>query len=240
MTKNTVVTKTWTAADVTSATIGSAGGVWELFEDAFSGFGNVTFVRDTTNSVLYIYLGENENKKMFITVGVNTPGYGVLIQYHLMDKESNNDEICAYSNSFSNTIFQLLFLKTVYGVAWGFDQGATSVTYPCSKLMNVFTVINTPCMILNADYSVSSAPEYIISPLHLSIEKLTYNTAFLSTSIGGQKLIITNAYSTEVDLKLRHLFKVLASYTSENAAKGSIEAGGKRLFWLGRYALEYV
>ena len=37
-----------------------------------------------------------------------------------------------------------------------------------------------------------------------------------------------------------HHQDVMLKGNCENAAKGSIEAGGKRLFWLGRYALEYV
>lgn len=47
-----------------------------------------------------------------------------------------------------------------------------------------------------------------------------------------------NAYSCAENLKLRHLFRVLGK-PNGSYPLGSVEVGTKKLFWFGRYALEY-
>ena len=89
-----------------------------------------------------------------------------------------------------------------------------------------------------ANPSINSSTHYILSPLHDSIEVMKDSTAYLSNELGGLKFAVANAYSCAENLKLRHLFRVLGR-PNGSYPLGSVEVGTKKMFWFGRYALEY-
>lgn len=224
---NQINSKVWTTADITSETISE---VWNFWEEAFTDFEGVSFYRDVENSVMYIYL--DEDKHIYITVSVGSSGSGILIKYYL-----NNDE-CAYtiSKSSTNNNFGCAYIRTIYGIAWTV-KGNTNISY--DDFNCIYTLKSTPTLIVGvATQSNSSSTHYILSPLHDSIETMNETNAYLSTSLGGQKFSVANAYSCVENLKLRHLFRVLGK-PNGSYPLGSVEVGTKKLFWFGRYALEY-
>lgn len=77
-----------------------------------------------------------------------------------------------------------------------------------------------------------------ISPLHESVEPISENYGYLSTSLDNKKFWVTNAACFDETLNLRHLFRVIGC-PSSGYLKGAIEVDTKKLFWFGRYALEY-
>ena len=60
----------------------------------------------------------------------------------------------------------------------------------------------------------------------------------LANSFGGQKFVVTNAYSCSENIDCQHLFRVLCIPTA-GYSKGRIKVCDKYLYWSGRYALEY-
>ena len=217
---NQINSKVWTTADITSETISE---VWNFWEEAFTDFEGVSFYRDTENSVMYIYL--DEDKKIYITVSVGSSGSGILIKYFL------NDEECTYTTTTTtgtNYKFGCAYIRTIYGIAWCVKSGT-----------GVYTLKSTPTLIVGiASQNTSSSTHYILSPLHDSIETMKDFYAYLSNELGDLKFAVANAYSCAENLKLRHLFRVLGK-PNGSYPLGSVEVGTKKLFWFGRYALEY-
>lgn len=226
---NQINSKVWTTADITSETISE---VWNFWEEAFTDFEGVSFYRDTENSVMYIYL--DEDKKMYITVSVGSSGSGILVKYFL------NDEECTYTTTVgSNFKFGCAYIRTIYGIAWCVKSGTADIVFSYENFNCVYTLKSTPTLIVGiAAQGTASSTHYILSLLHDSIETMKDSTAYLANELGGQKFAVANAYSCDENLKLRHLFRVLGRPNSTYPL-GSVEVGTKKLFWFGRYALEY-
>lgn len=228
---NQINSKVWTTADITSETISE---VWNFWEEAFTDFEGVSFYRDTENSVMYIYL--DEDKHIYITVSVGSSGSGILIKYFL------NDEECTYTTTTttgSNYKFGCAYIRTIYGIAWCVKSGTADIVSSYYGFNCVYTLKSTPTLIVGiATPDTTSSTHYILSPLHDSIETMKDSNVYLSSDLGGQKFAVANAYSCAENLKLRHLFRVLGK-PNGSYPLGSVEVGTKKLFWFGRYALEY-
>lgn len=220
---NQINSRSWTTSEITEDTVSD---IWDFFEEAFEGLDEITFNRDNANHVMYIYL--DENKKVYITVKVSDLGTGVLIEFWL------NGEKCSYKDTTQQTTTMLTYFRTKYGIAWGLTS---SIAASYSDLGNVYVQKSTPTLVVGVKNSATST-YYILSPLHDKIEAISEQTIYLSNNLGDQKLAITNAYSCLENLKIRHLFRVLGIPNS-TYPQGRIEVGGKKLFWFGRFALEY-
>ena len=152
----------------------------------------------------------DEDKKIYITVSVGSSDSGILMKYYL------NGEECNYTT-----------------------KSSTGSNYKYSEFNCFYTLKSTPTLIVGiANPSINSSTHYILSPLHDSIEVMKDSTAYLSNELGGLNFAVANAYSCAENLKLRHLFRVLGRPTA-NYPLGSVEVGTKKMFWFGRYALEY-
>lgn len=226
---NQINSKVWTTADITSETISE---VWNFWEEAFTDFEGANFYRDVENSVMYIYL--DEDKHIYITVSVGSSGSGILVKYFL------NDEECTYTTTAgSNFKFGCAYIRTIYGIAWCVKSGTADIVFSYYDFNCVYTLKSTPTLIVGiAAQGTASSTHYILSPLHDSIETMKDSTAYLANELGGQKFAVANAYSCAENLKLRHLFRVLGK-PNGTYPLGSVEVGTKKLFWFGRYALEY-
>ena len=228
---NQINSKVWTTADITSETISE---VWNFWEEAFTDFEGVNFYRDVENSVMYIYL--DEDKHIYITVSVGSSGSGILIKYFL------NDEECTYTTTTTtgtNYKFGCAYIRTIYGIAWCVKSGTADIVFSYYGFNCVYTLKSTPTLIVGiASQNTSSSTHYILSPLHDSIETMKDFYAYLSNELGDLKFAVANAYSCAENLKLRHLFRVLGK-PNGSYPLGSVEVGTKKLFWFGRYALEY-
>ena len=226
---NQINSKVWTTADITLETISE---VWNFWEEAFTDFEGVNFYRDVENSVMYIYL--DEDKHIYITVSVGSSGSGILVKYFL------NDEECTYTTTAgSNFKFGCAYIRTIYGIAWCVKSGTADIVFSYYDFNCVYTLKSTPTLIVGiAAQGTASSTHYILSPLHDSIETMKDSTAYLANELGGQKFAVANAYSCAENLKLRHLFRVLGK-PNGTYPLGSVEVGTKKLFWFGRYALEY-
>ena len=209
------------SSSITSATISD---VWDFFEEAFTGLEGVTFKRDTTNTVMYIYL--DDDKKMSVQIKMNDSNNGVLIEYWL------GNEKCTYCNLIDSNNTYAAYLRTAYGVAWGTD-GYTITLTGFSTLRNVFVTKSTPTLFAGVD--TGDTAHYVFSPLHNTIETMQ-GREYLSDSQGNQRFVVCNAFSCDHNLRLRHLFRILHK---DYQSKGRILVGNKRVFYLHKYALEY-
>ena len=226
---NQINSKSWTASSITEDTISE---VWDFMQEAFEEFDYVTFERDTENGVMYIYL--DIDKKMYIKIKTKDSGSGFIIEYWL-----NSEQCSLTSGSTSVSYVTIGYVRTVYGIVWGVKANASSTSISYSDMEGVYTQKAIPTMIVgNLTASASSAGTiYILSTKHAQIEKMSENHGYLSTSL-DEGFAMTNAYSCRKALNLRHLFRILG-IPSTSYPFGSIEVGAKRLFWFGRFALEY-
>lgn len=223
---NRIITNSWTPANITSETIAD---VWDFFESAFTGYEGVTFSRDTTNTVMTVYFDTDE--KMSMSIGLKDTT-GVSITYKL------GSEVCSYTESSgTSSLVTIAYLRTAYGVAWG--VAATSIgTSDFDRLTNFFTLKTAPCLFLGTSATSTSNTHYILSPLHDTIEARAETSQYLSNALAQQRFDMCNAHSCDVDLNIKHLFRVLGK-PSSSYPLGSIRNGSKNVFWCGRYALEF-
>lgn len=222
---NQMYSKGWTTSDITESTISS---VWDFMEEAFTGLTGVTFQKNSSDKVMYIYL--DDEKKMYIAVKVNAANQntGVLIEYWL------NSEQCTYKDTLTQTKTIITYVRTEYGIAWGCTSNSASY----SDLGNVFVQKTTPTMFVGIKQTgMVSNTYYILSPLHDQIESMSESSMYIAGNLGEQKFIMTNAYSCLEKLKLRHFFRVLG-IPGSNYPQGRIKVGDRNLFWFGRFALE--
>lgn len=228
---NNIVVKSMSSSTITSETISE---VWEFFEEAFSGYEGVSFETDTIRNIFKIYL--DYDKKMYITIRVQDSGTGAIIEYWL------GSEKCAYtdsSGSNASSTTYMAYLRTVYGIGW--TLGTTTIsTTSFNYMTNFFTLKSDPVMIVGVSSSISgnSSTHYIISPLHDAIEGRADSSVVLGTTLGGQRFAVCNAYACDVDINIRHLFRVLG-LPSSSYSTGRIMVRNKRMFYCNRYALEY-
>ncbi len=224
---NRIITNSWTPANITSETISD---VWDFFEAAFTGYEGVTFSRDTTNAVMTIYFDTDE--KMSMSIGLKDTT-GILITYKL------GNEVCSYTESSSGTssLVAIAYLRTAYGVAWGISTTGIIGTSDFDRLTNFFTLKTAPCLFLGAGNATANT-HYILSPLHDTIEARAETSQYLSNALAQQRFSMCNAHSCDVDLNIKHLFRVLGK-PSNSYPLGSVRNGSKNVFWCGRYALEF-
>lgn len=224
---NRIITNSWTPANITSETIAD---VWDFYEAAFTGYEGVTFNRDTTNTVMTVYFDTDE--KMSMSIGLKDTT-GVSITYKL------GSEVCSYTESSgSSSNVSIAYLRTAYGVAWGISAAPLG-TSDFENLINFFTLKTTPSLVLGAGNATSASnTHYILSPLHDIIEVRAETSVYLSTTLAQQRFDMCNAHSCDVDLNIKHLFRVLGK-PSSSYPLGSVRNGSKNVFWCGRYALEF-
>lgn len=232
MIKNQIVTQSWANSDTAS----SLSDIFNYVSDAFSGFNGLT----VTSSADTLNVFFDAGNKLKMTITANASG-GLVTQYYL------NGTACAYSeNTYStstNPSTRFSYLRTDYGIMWIF-KAVTSSTDPTvySDFTNIFTVNNTPTLFLNLNMTagtLTTCTEYIMSAKHQQIESTSYRcTANLNDSAGNARFAMCNAYACDVDLNLRHLYRVLTVPASDYA-KGKVIVRDKKIFYCGRYALEY-
>ena len=225
---NRIITNSWTPANITSETIAD---VWDFFEAAFTGYEGVTFNRDTTNTVMTVYFDTDE--KMSMSIGLKDTT-GVSITYKL------GSEVCSYTESSgTSSLVAIAYLRTAYGVAWGISTTGIIGTSDFDKLTNFFTLKTTPAVFLGAGSATfASNTHYIMSPLHNAIEVRAETSTYLSNALAQQRFDMCNAHSCDIDLNIKHLFRVLGK-PSSSYPLGSVRNGSKNVFWCGRYALEF-
>ena len=225
---NRIYTQQLTTADITTATISD---LWDFLEEGFTGLSDVTFTRDTENNVMNIYL--DVDKKIYIAVKVAASGSGVLLEYYL------DSEKCTYVSTATKTYTLIGYIRTAYGIAWTIKEGTTAQTIGYADFDCYYTQKSNPAMFLSVNAPTTSVSTYyVISPLHESVEPISENYGYLSTSLDNKKFWVTNAACFDETLNLRHLFRVIGC-PSSGYLKGAIEVDTKKLFWFGRYALEY-
>lgn len=199
--------------------------LWDFLEEAFDEFDVVSFERDTENKVMYIYL--DETKKLYITVGVDSGA--IKIRHYLGENQ------CSYYYSYSQTQLFFSYLRTKWGIMWGYTTTAASVSY--DVLQNFFVFAPVPVLVCGVTVA-SNNTYYLASPLHEEFEDMNESAVLISTTLGTQRFAVTNAYSCFEDINSQHLFRVLG-VPGNSYPKGSVKVGDKYLFWTGRYALEY-
>ena len=222
---NRIITNSWTPANITSETISD---VWDFYEAAFTGYEGVTFNRDTTNTVMTVYFDTDE--KMSMSIGLKDTT-GISITYKL------GSEVCSYTESSTGSLVAIAYLRTAYGVAWGV-AAASIGTSDFDRLTNFFTLKTTPSLFLGTSATATSNTHYILSPLHDTIEARAETSQYLSNALAQQRFDMCNAHSCDIDLNIKHLFRVLGK-PSNSYPLGSVRNGSKNVFWCGRYALEF-
>ena len=170
------------------------------------------------------------DEKMSMNIGLNDTT-GISITYKL------GSEVCSYTESSgTSSLVAIAYLRTAYGVAWGISTSGIG-TSDFDRLTNFFTLKTTPSLFLGAG-NATSASHYILSPLHDVIEVRAETSQYLSNALAQQRFSMCNAHSCDIDLNIKHLFRVLGK-PSSSYPLGSVRNGSKNVFWCGRYALEF-
>lgn len=225
---NRIYTLPLTTAEITTATIPN---VWDFLEEGFTGLSDVTLTRDTTSNAMYIYL--DVDKKIYIAVKVAASGSGLLLEYYL------GTEKCTYVSTGTNTYTAVGYIRTAYGIAWTVKTASSTQTISYADFDCYYTQKNNPAMFVGVGTpSTANSTHYVVSPLHESVETIAESYGYISSSLSDKKFWVTNATCFDENLNLRHLFRVIGCPSSSHL-KGAIEIDTKKLFWFGRYALEY-
>ena len=223
---NQLITKSWS-----SVTAENISDVWDFFEDAFTGFDGVTFLRNTESTEMYVYLDPDKKMKIKISLVDNTSG--IHVEYYL------KAEKCSYEYSqASNVTARAEYIRTSYGVAWVIKTATSTISI--NDVTCFFTLVSTPTLILDAITTLggSTKSHYVLSAIHDSIESIAENQSYISNILGGQKFWVTNACSLVKDLRLRHMFRVIG-IPSNSYPLGNIRVNGRNIIWFGRFALEF-
>lgn len=214
---NEIISRSWVTSEITSSTISQ---VWSFFEEAFSGFDEVTTSR--SSSALTVYLDDLQKMKIVVSVDGS---YGVLIDYYL------GSEKCAVSSSTSDNTTTISYLRTAYGVAWGINV----VDY---SFENYYLPKAAPAMFIRVRSS-EGYPYYILSTEHANIETINEYNTMIAPDLGGRKFLLSNPYSFETKLRTKHFCRVLG-IPSHNFLRGATRINGKNYFLCGsRFALEF-
>lgn len=216
---NEIISRSWVTSEITSSTISQ---VWSFFEEAFSGFDEVTTSR--SSSALTIYLDDLNKMKIIVSVDGS---YGVLIDYYL------GSEKCAVSSSTSYDNTVISYLRTAYGVAWGIN-----VLTPEYAFENYYLPKAAPTMFTNVT-RIEGYPYYVFSAEHTNIETINEYFPMIAPNLGGRKFLLSNPYSFETKLRTKHFCKVLG-IPYQNFSRGETRINGKNYFLCGsRFALEF-
>ena len=200
--------------------------LWDFLEETFDEFDIVSFEQDTENNIMYIYL--DETKKLYIKVMVDG---NIRIDYGF------GETLCNYSCTYTSSTVYFTYFRTKWGITFGSTSIASNAT-SVETLQNFFVSNPVPTLICGLNLSTSSNIYYLATPLHEEFESMNENAMYLASSFGGQKFVVTNAYSCSENIDCQHLFRVLCIPQS-TYPKGKIKVGDKYLYWSGRYALEY-
>jgi hypothetical protein len=218
---NEIVSRSWTTSEITSSTISQ---VWTFFEEFFSGFEDVTFSRNVSSSVLTINL--DSQNKMKIIVSLNGTS-GILAEYYI----GNNK--CVLSDSASTASTEISYLRTEYGVAWGINISKTDFAFP-----NYYIPQSVHSMFIGVSTNNTNT-YYILSENHTNIEAVSEYSTVIADGLGGRKFLLTNPYSFEANLRIKHFYRVLG-VPQNSFARGEVRINGKNYFWCGyRFMLEF-
>lgn len=201
--------------------------LWDFLEEAFDEFDTVSFEQDTENNIMYIYL--DETKKLYIKVTVSGD-YGIQINYGF------GETLCNYSYTHNYDTVYFIYFRTKWGITFGYTS-ELSYANGSMPLQNFFVSNPVPTLICGLTHYDSNT-YYLATPLHEEFESMYEVTMYLSNLFGGQKFVVTNAYSCSENIDCQHLFRVLC-VPNADYSKGRIKVGDKYLYWTGRYALEY-
>ena len=77
----------------------------------------------------------------------------------------------------------------------------------------------------------------VFSLNHESYEEIIEGAHYIGYNYNDQKMLLTQAYSFEHPINTPHLFRVIGK--SSNTSLGRIMVNNKKLYWFGRFALEF-
>ena len=204
--------------------------IWDFLEEAFDEFEEVSFLRDVENFSLYVYFDTDKKTYMKVIPYVQSGSItGLQMLFYLNEIESTNKVSAIGSNVY------IRYIRTKYGITWSMDTSQNGTETSWNPPL-IYTPAPVPTIWVGLSTSGNSTYA-IISPLHETIEIMKETSTYISTNLGGQKFIMTTAYSCLEDINAQHVFRVLGYYS--NAPGGRIKVGDKYVFWVGKYALEY-
>lgn len=220
MIKNTLMSQTWTNSTI-AANIAT---VFDYIQDVFANFEDVTIERSVNDDELDVFFDIEKKVKMAITIHESG---GLIFRYYL------NSNVCSYTkstNGNTNTVF--LYLRTDYGIAWGAVTTTDDKKY--NKLTSFFTAKDTPTLIVGTQNTTC----YLLSPAHQQIERRYEVNSYLGNDMGEQRFAMCNVYACDVSISIKNLYRVLG-YPTDSYPRGKIIVGNTRVFFCGKYALEY-
>ena len=179
-----------------------------------------------------------------------------------MTMEIYKDNECVDTTEFRSTsmigasnYFIMGAFITDYGIS--FNIGLNSAgSGPAGRILtenkalanaNFFPIIlvydEVPTLIYNiinnnpSTNSGSSNTYKVFSLNHVSYEEIIEEAHYIGFDYGDQKMLLTQAYSFEHPINTPHLFRVIGK--SSNVSLGRIMVNNKKLYWVGRFALEF-
>lgn len=209
--------------------------------------------------VLYIYLTEDKN--MYIKLY-----YGLSTTMHIyMDVIKNGTVYLSSSCKYVDARYMhFYFFTSDHGIIFTIPNSSMSnvsqsTLFTDKQLLNyitnssgndgtnasylngIFVQDNEPTIFWNFTHNTSATTTHhqyqIFSLNHENQETIQESALYFANNYGSQKILLIHAYSFDYPINTPHLYRVLG--ISNDTATGRISVGGKTLFWIGRFALEF-